>query len=408
MKILFFSDYFVPEIGAPAAHVYDRCKIWVDQGYDVTVITNFPNYPSGKTYDGYDNKFRSWENIENIKVLRVWTFMAENKGTFKRTIDYISYSITSFINAFFVEKPDVVISTSPHIFTPIGAIFYSIFRNIPHVVEIRDLWPESIAATTNVKKDSFIYKIFTYIENFIYKRANNIILLTNAFKKNLLKKGISNKKLHVVINGANINLFKRYKYDEKLAEDLGLNGKFVIAYFGTHGLAHNLLNSIHAAKIVENEDIHLLFIGEGAEKTSMINAVDKLKITNVHFIDRKPRTELAKYWSIADAGLVHLKNDPTFETVIPSKIFETMAIGLPIVYSGPQSEGADIIRETQSGLISIADSPQDLAKNFSMLKKDKELYIRLKNNSKSSSSIFSRDAQAKGTLEVLKKSIKNK
>ncbi len=408
MRIIFFSDYFIPEIGAPAAHVYDRCRIWVEQGHEVTVITNTPNYPNGKPYNGYKNKFRYWEDIDGIKVLRVMTYMAENKGTIKRTLDYFSYFISSFLNSFFLKKPDVVLSTSPHIFTPLGAILFSFLRRVPHVVEIRDLWPESIAATTGIKKTSLIYKAFELIEFFIYRNSKNIILFTKAFKTSLQEKGINPDKMHVVINGANLKLFSEQKYDQSLARSLGLINKFIISYFGTHGLAHNLLNAINAAKLVQDDDIHLLFIGDGAEKQKMIKAVKEDNISNVHFIDKKPRDELSKYWSISNAGLVHLKKDPAFKKVIPSKIFETMAIGIPIVYAGPKSEGSEIIKQTNSGLVSEANSPHDLAKNFKILKENTSLYREFKTNSKNSSKNFSRESQAAGTMNVLEKSLKSK
>ncbi len=403
MKILFFSDYFIPEIGAPAAHVYDRCKIWVEQGHEVTVITNNPNYPSGIIYDGFSNRIRRWENIEGINVLRIWTYPAENRGTFRRTLDYISYFLSSFINSIFIKKPDVVISTSPHIFTPLGAIFFSIIKRVPHVVEIRDLWPESIAATTSMKKTSLIYKIFQLLELFIYKHSKNIILYTNSFRLNLKSKGISEKKMDVVINGANLEIFKKIPYDYQLANNLGLNGKFTIAYFGTHGLAHNLYNAIYAANLVKDDDIHILFVGEGAIKNKMIALSKSLNLENVHFLKRQPRIKLSRFWSIASAGLVHLKNDPVFESVIPSKIFETMAMELPIIYCGPESDGAKIIRNNNCGIIAPPDSPKDLAESFRTIKNDNVLYKELKNNSKNSAIKYSRISQAKGTLKVLKK-----
>ena len=161
MKVLFFTDHFYPEISAPAAHIYDRCKIWADEGHQVTVITNIPNYPLGKPYKGYKNSLRSTEILDGIKVIRVGTYMAENKGTFKRTLDYFSYSISSFYNSLFLERPDVVISTTPHIFSPLGAIAFSLLKRVPHVLEVRDLWPESIVATTDLKKSSLIFLILS-------------------------------------------------------------------------------------------------------------------------------------------------------------------------------------------------------------------------------------------------------
>ena len=405
MRIIFFTDHFVPEISAPAAHIFDRCKIWVEQGHDVTVITNIPNYPLGEPYKGYKNKFRQWESLDGIKVLRVGTYMAENKGTIKRTLDYISFAFSSFINSLTIQKPDVVYSTSPHIFAPFGAIAFSIIKRVPHVLEVRDIWPESIAATTGMSSNSFIYKFFELIEKIIYKLSTRIVVFTYSFKENLIKKGISDKKLDVVINGANLSLFKEPVNDIDLELSLGLENKFVVGYMGTHGLSHDLLNAVRAAGILKDSSVHFLFLGEGAEKAKMISLAKSLKATNIHFIDRQAREDLPKYWGFIDVGLVHLKNDPIFETVIPSKIFETMASGRPIIYCGPNSDGSNLIIEYQCGIISKPDDPQDLASKIIKLKDNPDLYKTLAINGKKASFNFSREIQAKKTLDSLKKAI---
>jgi len=408
MRIIFFTDHFYPEVSAPAGHIFDRCKIWAQQGHDVVVVTNIPNYPSGNPYSGYKNTFRSWETIEGINILRVGTFMAGNSGTLKRTLDYISFTISSLINSMSIPKPDIVFSTTPHIFIPLGAIVYCFFKRVPHVLEVRDLWPESIVANTGMIRNSRIYKILEWLEEFIYRYSKNIIVFTESFKSNISQRGIDSNKLHVVINGANLEIFSNLKYNEELADSIGMRDKFVVSYIGTFGLSHNLSNAIRAASILKEKDIHFLMLGEGAEKNIIQSLARELGADNVHFVDRKPRSELPKYWSLSNIGLVHLKNDPVFSSVIPSKIFETMAVGVPIVYSGPKSEGSQIIKKYNCGLIAQPDSPQDLANKILSLKENNDLLERLAINGKSASQIFSREAQAESTLEVLKISTNQK
>jgi colanic acid biosynthesis glycosyl transferase WcaI len=401
LKIVFFTDHFVPEISAPAGHIFDRCKIWVDQGHDVTVVTNVPNYPLGEPYKGYKNRLRSWETINGIKVLRVATYMAENKGTVKRTIDYISFAISSFFNSLTIDKPDVVYSTSPHIFAPLGAIAFSWIKRVPHVLEVRDLWPESIAATTGMSRSSIVYRSFEFIERFLYNSSKKIVVFTESFKTNLILRGVLEDKLHVVINGANIALFEAPVYDEDLAMRLDLHNKFVIGYMGTHGLSHDLLNAVYAASLVKDEDIFFLFVGEGAEKAAMVSLAKELNATNIRFVGRQDREDIPKYWGLCDVGLVHLKNDPVFETVIPSKIFETMASGRPVMYCGPDSDGARLIKKYDCGLAANSDDPKALASQLRVLTRDAELCNRLATNGKKASPIFSREVQAEATLAVL-------
>lgn len=401
MKIFFFTDHFVPEISAPAAHIFDRCKIWVQNGHEVTVITNVPNYPKGKPYKGYKNRLRYWENLDGIKVLRVGTYMAENKGSIKRTIDYISFAISSFFNSLSLGKPDVVYSTSPHIFAPLGAIGFAYLKRTPHVVEIRDLWPASISATTKMSANSIFYKLFLLVEKFIYKSSEQIIVFTESFKYDLIAKGIHSKKLHVVINGANLEMFTQPKFNEGLATSLNLKNKFVVGYMGTHGLSHDLLNAVRAAAVLKDEDIHFLFVGEGAEKSSMISLAEDLNASNVHFIGQQAREDILDYWGLCNVGLVHLKNDPIFETVIPSKIFETMAVGRPIIYCGPESDGSRLILKHRSGVVAPPDNPAALAKEIKKLKEDPDLLAFLASNGKNVSSMFSRENQARSTIDVL-------
>ena len=406
MKIVFFTDHFVPEISAPAAHIFDRCKIWVQQGHNVVVVTNVPNYPLGKPYEGYKNRFRGWERIEGINVLRVGTYMAENKGTIKRTLDYISFAFSSFINSIFLKRPDVVYSTSPHIFAPLGGIAFSIIKRAPHVLEVRDIWPESIAATTGISRNSILYKLFELLEKFIYRASKKIIVFTNSFKENLIEKGVQPKKLDVVINGAKLSLFNKPIYDRDTALSLGLEDKFVVGYMGTHGLSHDLLNAIRAGALLKGSDVHFLFLGEGAEKDEMISLANVLKASNIHFLGRKSREELPKYWSICNIGLVHLKNDPAFEKVIPSKIFETMAAGRPIVYCGPESDGSRLITKYDCGIVSKPEDPEELASKIMLLKNDANLYKNLASNGARASHEFSREKQAEKTLNVFSSVVK--
>lgn len=401
MKIVFFTDHFVPEISAPAAHIFDRCKIWVQQGHDVTVITNVPNYPLGEPYEGYKNRLRYWEMLDGIKVLRVGTFMAENKGAVKRTIDYISFAVSSFFNSLSLSRPDVVYSTSPHIFAPLGAIGFAFLKRTPHVVEIRDLWPDSISGTTGMSRDSLVYKFFQLIEKFIYRASNQIIVFTDSFRSALVAKGVNSNKVHVVINGANTGIFSRPDYDETLAASLNLTNKFVVGYMGTHGLSHDLLNAVRAAAILKDEDIHFLFVGEGADKSSMVCLAEELNATNIHFVGRQPRENIPGYWGLCDVGLVHLKNDPVFQTVIPSKIFETMASGRPIMYCGPESDGSRLVLKYEAGIAAPPDNPGSLAQKIKKLKDYPALRASLASNGERASPIFSRESQARGTIDVL-------
>ena len=240
MRILFLTDNFPPETNAPATRTYEHCLKWTKMGYNVTVITCFPNFPNGKVFEGYTNKLYRKENIDGIRVIRVWSYIAPNNGFVKRIIDYISYAVSSFLIGLFV-KTDIIIATSPQFFTAISGRMLSLFKSIPWVMEVRDLWPDSIAAVGAMNKSSKPFKVLKKIEHYLYLSTSKIVVVTDSFKKYLIKEHqIKANKVGVFKNGVIINNLKKPKqYDVmSLKESLGLKNKIVISYIGTHGLAH--------------------------------------------------------------------------------------------------------------------------------------------------------------------------
>ena len=172
MKILFLTDNFPPEVNAPATRTYEHCMEWVSLGAEVTVITCFPNFPQGKIYDGYRNYWKRTEWINGIKVVRVWSYISANEGLIKRTLDYISFSASSFF-AGLSEKGDVIIATSPQFFTALSGRALSFWKRKPWIMEVRDLWPESIK-TVGAMKDNLFIRYFEWQEKRCYKSARKM------------------------------------------------------------------------------------------------------------------------------------------------------------------------------------------------------------------------------------------
>jgi len=403
MKIIFFTDHFTPEMSPPAAHIYDRCKIWVGQGHEVTVITNVPNYPFGECYDGYKNKFRQTEMLNGIKVIRVMTFMAENKGSVKRMLDYISYTYSAFFNTLFMKKPDVVISSSPPLFSPIAGVLFARMRRVPHVIEIRDLWPAFIAATNGWEKTDRMYRVFERLEMWLYKHSKRIITFSPTFTDNMVARDVDPNKIDLVINGSDLNLFSPTKADTALIDDLNLRDQFIIGYIGTMGLAHDLENAVRAANLVKDKNIKLLIVGAGGETENVKTEAEKLGAKNVIFVGRQDKNEMPKWWSICDVGLVHLKGSQELAAAIPSKIFETMAMGKPILFAGLKGAGSYVVDKHEAGICVTASDPEALAEAMVTLSTDKELFQLYADKSLAAAPIYSREKQAEDTLNSLKK-----
>ena len=264
MRILFLTDNFPPEVNPPATRTMKNIKEWAkkDNIY-ITVITCFPNYPKGKVYSGFKNKFFEKEKIADGKItlIRVWSYMAENSGVIRRIFDHLSYAILSAFFGLF-QKFDAVIATSPQFFTTWSACFLSKIKRKPWIFELRDLWPESIESLGVIKNKS-ILKFLERIEIFLYNDANLVIALTQSFKNNLISRGINSNKIHVVTNGVDLNIYNSKIKSNELNNNLNLKNKFVIGYYGTHGIAHGLdfiIDSNYKMKSTKSFDDYLLKI----------------------------------------------------------------------------------------------------------------------------------------------------
>ncbi len=359
MKILFLTDNFPPEVNAPASRTFDHCREWVRNGDEVTVITCAPNFPQGKVYAGYKNKLWQEEHIEGIRVIRVWSYIVANKGFLKRILDFISYSITSFLAGLFV-KTDVIIATSPQFFTALSGRTLSLFKRKPWIMEVRDLWPESIK-TVGAMNDNPIIRYFEWEEKVCYRSAKRIVVVTDSFKRKLIERGISPEKIDVVKNGVDRNLFyPTNQKDPELVKHLGLEGKTVIGYIGTHGMAHKLDFILHcAAKLQKlNSDKHFIFLGNGAEKENLKRLCAELRLSNVDMLDSVPKSEVKRYISVLDVCLINLKKSELFTTVIPSKIFENAAMEIPILM-GVEGEAKEIIEGYHAGVCFEPENEDD-------------------------------------------------
>ena len=364
MKILFLTDNFPPEVNAPATRTFEHCVEWVKHGAEVTVITCAPNFPKGKVYPGYKNKLIQKEIIEGIDVIRVWSYIAANEGFLKRTIDYVSFSISAFIGGLFV-KTDLIIATSPQFFTALSGRTLSFWKRKPWVMEVRDLWPESIK-TVGAMKDNFFIRYFEWQEKRCYKSATKIISVTDSFKQEIINKGIAADKIEVVKNGANLALYQPMLPDEALIDSLNLKGKIILGYVGTHGMAHKLDFLMDCAKKLLHTNYHFLFIGSGAEREKLLLKRQVEQITNVTLLDSVSKKEIKGYLSILDVSLINLKRDKLFKTVIPSKIFENAAMQIPILL-GVDGESRAILEHYQAGLFYEPENEQDFVNKLNLI-----------------------------------------
>lgn len=401
MKILFLTENYPPETNAAANRVHERAKFWADWGHDVTVITCAPNFPKGRLHEGYANKWYQTGVMDGIRVVRVKTFISANEGVVLRMLDFLSFMITGFVASLFQKRPDVVVATSPQFFTAVAGWAVGLCRRRPFVFELGDIWPASIIAV-GAMEPSLMIRMFERLELFLYRRSAAIVALTPKFKENLIGRGIEGDKISIVINGVDIDRFRKTPRDKALAAAWGLKDKFVIGYIGTHGMAHGLSNVLEAAaRLRDNDRVMFLFVGDGAERDDLISLAAEKGLENVRFIESQPREKVPAIWSVCDVALVHLRDSVVFSEVIPSKIFEAMAMELPTLLVAPQGVASDIVLSTRSGVWAPAEQPDRLAHVAARLAEKPRLLEMLGRNGAAASGRFSRRRQAEEMIKVL-------
>jgi len=398
MKILFITDNFPPEVNAPATRTYEHVKEWQKQGIEVTVVTCFPNFPHGQVYEGYKNSLYKKEIIDGIEVIRVWSYITANSGFVKRVLDYVSFAFMAFLVGIF-QKYDIIIATSPQFFTTWTAFGLSKIRRKPWIFELRDLWPESIK-TVGAMKQGRAIEILEKIELFLYKDANKVIAVTDAFKTNLIRRGIDTDKIEVITNGSNVELFYPRDKDDKLLKELHLENKFVVGYIGTHGMAHSLDFIMRSLAQIADKDIHFLFVGDGAMKQTIVSIADELDLKNVTFLDPIAKEEVPRYLSVVDISLAPLKKEDNFKTVIPSKIFEASAMLKPTLL-GVEGQAQEIIEKYHSGLCFEPENERDFLDKLLILKNDGLLYKNSQAGCKELAKYYDRKRLAKDMLGII-------
>jgi glycosyltransferase involved in cell wall biosynthesis len=353
MKILFFSHYFYPEGNAPASRVHALTKHWVEQGHEVTVVTCVPNVPDGVVYEGYKNRLYQKEVINGVNVIRIWTFLAPNKGTVRRIANYISYMSSAILSTLFIKRHDVMIATSPQFFCGWAGVLlkYLSLKRIPFVLEIRDIWPESIVAVGSGMPAPVI-KILECMEKLMYRAADKIVTVGVGYQQRLIEKGVPEDKISIIMNGVDSDIFHPQDASSELLDKWGLRDKFVCSYIGTVGMACGLNVVLDtAAKLKENNrnDIVFMIVGDGASRNDLENEARARNLDNVIFTGRQPKDMVPAFLASSDACLVHLKKTDLFTTVMPSKIFEAAGMARPIII-GVKGPATEIVLQASAGL----------------------------------------------------------
>jgi colanic acid biosynthesis glycosyl transferase WcaI len=377
LHILFLSHYFPPEVNAPATRTYEHCRRWVAAGHRVTVITCAPNCPTGVVAPGYKNAWLRREWVDGIRVLRVWSWLAPNKGFLGRTINYLSYMLCATICALGVRKIDAIVATSPQFFCGWAGVLCRWLLRRPLLLEIRDIWPESIV-TVGAMKRSPVMRLLEVLERTMYGTAHRIVTVGDGYRDQLIRRGVPEGKIAVVPNGVDVSQFSPQPRSRQVRAEWKGDNRFVCAYIGTVGMAHGLDVVVRAARKLKEagrNDVVFWIVGDGAERSKLETVCRDESLDQVVFSGLVPKSKISEVIASCDACLVHLRKTELFETVIPSKIFEIMAMNVPIVM-GVRGQAQQIVLSGGGGVAMTPEDEDSLLAGIESIAQDPALYSR--------------------------------
>jgi glycosyltransferase involved in cell wall biosynthesis len=374
MRILFLSHYFFPEGNAPATRVYELTRRWVQRGHQVTVVTGVPNVPDGVVYAGYRNRWLQRERIDGVDVIRVWTYLAANKGTLRRILNYVSYMKAATLAGWLVRRPDIVIATSPQFFCGFAGALVSRLRRLPFVLEVRDLWPESIVAVGAMRHPRLI-RFLEWLEHQLYAAATRIVTVGEGYRVKLVERGVAPERIEIVPNGVDLEAFVPRQGDPAVRAEWDLGNRFVCAYVGTIGMGSGLevvLRASRRLRALGRDDIRFLLVGDGAVREALEASARAEGLSHVVFTGRLPKSRMPEILAACDACLVHLTRTELFKTVLPSKIFEAAAMQRPIIL-GVAGFAAELVTQAQAGICIEPENDTELVEAVTKLADDPAL-----------------------------------
>lgn len=415
MRILYISQYFPPEMGAPAARAAELAHHWAGAGHDVSVLTGFPNHPTGVVPPEWRGRLRRMayhEKADGVNIYRTWLWPLPNRKSHERMRNYASFCLSASLRGLTLPRPDVIIASSPQLLVGLSGWWLGFTRRIPFVFEVRDLWPESLAAVGIGDKDSLLHRTLAAIAKFLYGRSDRIVVVTPAFKEYLIEHWrVPPEKIDIVENGVETELFTSASpaADKVLRQQLDAGSKFVTSYIGTVGNAHGLETLLAAAAQLQHQNPEVLFlvIGEGAEKQRIKALAQSRGLANVRILDQQPRQQIPAFISASDACLVLLKKTDVFKTVIPTKMLEFMSCARPVIL-GVDGQAREILERAGSGIVIEPENADALRAAIQQLAANRELANSLGRKGREYIvQNFSRARTAEKYIEVLRRVVKN-
>ena len=358
-RTLIVSQWYPPE---PLRHLSELAGALQSRGHDVDVLTGFPHYPGNHAYPGYARRPWMRERLDGASIVRVPETFNHQPRLIPRLAKYGSFAASAAaLGPWLLPRPNVIYVYATPMTAAIPADFLGRLWNVPMVLHVQDLWPESLEATGAVRSAKAL-SLVSHGARYLYDRAAAVIVISKGFRTRLLDAGVPERKLHLISNWIDTDAAAPVAPDPALAETHGLSGRFNIMFAGVIGRAQGLDTVIEAARILRDDaELQFVFIGSGIDTARLKALVEEHRLANVRFIDRQPESRMPAFFAHADALLVHLRRDPVFRLTIPHKVYAYMASGRPVL-AAVNDDTADLVLAAGAGVACDPESPQSLVR----------------------------------------------
>jgi glycosyltransferase involved in cell wall biosynthesis len=399
MRVLIFTQHFPPETVATGRRAFDLAESMARRGHQVAVITGVPNHPSSLGRPFCQSASRLEISPAGYRIVRVSVFRSQDARALHRLLSYGTFALSAAWAGFRQKRPDTILAISP---LPAGlaAMLVRWGRRAPLVFDLQDIWPDS-AVAVGVMQPSPSLRLLRRLERFFYRRCALIVGITEGFKQYLLSLGVPPERLAVIHNGVDRQMFDAAEAGRSFGNSHEPDAKFVVGYVGNLGLAQGLETLLDAADVLREGPVKFLLAGEGTDKPRLRKLARIRELRNVEFVDGVPRDRVAPILAACDAFLLVLRKHPLFEITIPSKIYEYMAAGKPILCS-VEGEAAALVSSSRCGLVVKPSDGEALAAAVEKLREDPALCREMGESGKRCAhEPFSRDSLMAGYAELV-------
>lgn len=403
MKILIHTQYYPPEMGAPQARLSDLAKRLGEYGHDITILTALPNYPTGRVFKTYRRLFIH-DRVQDISVLRTWIYPSNRASLMHRLFSYLSFSVSSLVGGLlFIKKQDVILTESPPIFLGLAGLVLAKLKKARWIMNVSDLWPDSSKYIGMMSETHPAYRILKWLAIFLYQNADMVTGQSAEIVTEIRNQADIRTTYHLS-NSVDVEKFHpKFRKTETRKAYLG-EVRIGAVYAGLHGVFQGLDQIIHAARLIDDTVIRFLLFGDGPEKKKLIRMANAYGVSNVQFHPPTAHDNMPAILASMDIGLIPLKSKIT--GAVPSKIYESMASGIPIVVIA-EGEPAELVENTRSGIAVKPGNIQALAAAIRCLIEDLEYRERLgKNGRNAAVSFFNRRLVAEKFAKELTSVIK--